>query len=752
MSDTDTVSIRERLLHLATSAALDELENTWLEAIERDEVEVGTFLEAAEILNRIGERERAIVLLTMLHDEIASKGSDADALRILRKIADSRPGDPDVRRKTVECVRRVHRELPALSALLEKSGLEGGKRIPDALAVFEEFTRFRPDRHVYHATGWGTGQVRAVDPRTGELTVDFEEDKGHRLPIDSAREIFELLDDEDLRSYKFSRLDEIRALAVEDPARVIRLVLRGRGGKAGSTEIRNDLRGAVVAHDSWSRWWTKARKEAARDPYIEVQEGTKPVYVLRDRPVDVGEEALATVRAAGSLDEAVSQARSFLRNARESMDLGSLVEALLERLRDPSAAVAEHGAGAVLEALLFLEDVRGAKGEDRGLPSPDELLREQMREALPEGESDPGRTAEAAGEILAGIRIQEYRNRFPDVLCRVLEEHWVDVYPDLLRGEGHDIWDIGITQLRKAGRDDIVRRMFTEMMEEPERHPLAFLAFARGLLHERYAGVPGLPDRVAVVLRLLHVCEKVQKRTSTLDPTTTKKILTRIEALLLDPKHHHLATALKSVSLEEMERIFHEVEASPYLSDDLKSAVQTTVARNHPELMRRRQKPFWEDGFLYSTSESIRRKQEEFRHLTEVKIPENSRAVGAAAALGDLSENSEYTAALEAQRLLTQKAEELRASLDRARVLEVQPVPDAVAAPGTLVHLRSHESGESVDYRLLGPWDAGADDRTISYLSPLGKSLLGKKAGEEVRAELPGGIEYFTLVSIDKLY
>ena len=65
------------------------------------------------------------------------------------------------------------------------------------------------------------------------------------------------------------------------------------------------------------------------------------------------------------------------------------------------------------------------------------------------------------------------------------------------------------------------------------------------------------------------------------------------------------------------------------------------------------------------------------------------------------------------------------------------------------IRLTNLESGQVVAYKILGPWDGGPEDGVLNYHSPLGMILLGKKVGEEVKAELPGGTERFKIVEID---
>ena len=788
-------STSETLAQLANCGAFDTLEEKWLESLPNASDRLEEYLQTSQILAEAGEKDRACVLLMMLYDDLWGKQLAEQALQVLQISAEIRPNEKTLRPKVVECVRAAFAGQPGLELFIEKSELEGARKVPDALAALLHYTRFRVGGHVFHSTGWGTGKIVDFDATTAELTIDFEEDKGHSIPVESARDIFQILDDDDLRVYKLSRRDELQDLIDNSPSEVIKLVLKSRGGKALAAEIRNELRESVIPTKVWSKWWTKARREAAKDSFIEIQDGTKPLYLLREKPVTVADEAAKAVAAAKSLPEAVSAARGFLRKAKDSVDPTALFGEIRKRIDATTEEERETRPGLILEALIFLEDgpaataddgialsatdffeqyVTGAAEEDADLASDDdgteaddETAAEPAADAETETQDESDDDGEGADEapvdpeleqhyaiittLLDDISIQEYRNRFVVIMCDVLPDHWPGLIVMLLRDSGPDLWDLGLTTLRKAGHTNLMVDLIHELMAHPVRFPESFLPFSRGYLAKKYDDLPDMPEAVRVIRQLIRLYEKCQRRRPPLDPADVKKILTRVETILLDPKTRHLETVFKTTSLEEMTRIFNEAEVSPYLSLELRNAIHTTVARSHPVLLTSKAAPIWEDEYLYATAESLDAKQEEFRILTEIKIPENSRAVGAAASLGDLSENSEYTSALESQRLLTEKAEELRAQLDRCRLIESVSIPENTCVQGTKVRLRNAD-GESRDYLVLGPWEAGEDDSIISYLSPLGKALMGHSAGDEVEAELPTGIVHFTIESIEAIY
>src|SRR5690606_10697360 len=136
-------------------------------------------------------------------------------------------------------------------------------------------------------------------------------------------------------------------------------------------------------------------------------------------------------------------------------------------------------------------------------------------------------------------------------------------------------------------------------------------------------------------------------------------------------------------------------------------AILRVVARRFPDITTKPERPFWEnEERIFVTAAGFARMREEHRVLVDEKIPANAEAIGNAAALGDLSENSEWEAAMEEQRTLTGRAEEMSRDIRKARLIEDQDVPDDVVAPGTQVTFTHLDDGSVTTYRILGPWDA----------------------------------------------
>ena len=125
------------------------------------------------------------------------------------------------------------------------------------------------------------------------------------------------------------------------------------------------------------------------------------------------------------------------------------------------------------------------------------------------------------------------------------------------------------------------------------------------------------------------------------------------------------------------------------------------------------------------------------------------KAIEVARGHGDLKENAEYHAAKERQGLIEGRILELKDKLSRAEVIDCKKVNSQRVVFGTVVSLLDLDTDEEITYQLLGPEESDVKNGSISVLSPLGKSLIGKEVGDEVLAQTPGGKREFEVMDIN---
>jgi transcription elongation factor GreA len=148
------------------------------------------------------------------------------------------------------------------------------------------------------------------------------------------------------------------------------------------------------------------------------------------------------------------------------------------------------------------------------------------------------------------------------------------------------------------------------------------------------------------------------------------------------------------------------------------------------------------------TKEGYEFLKKELEKLKRVERPANIRAIEEARAHGDLSENAEYAAAKDRQGFIEGRIGELEYKIANADVIEPDKLNKETAVFGSRVLLENIETGQDVEYQLVGPDESDIEKGRISVSSPLGKALLGKKPGDELVLQVPAGKRVYELVDI----
>lgn len=148
----------------------------------------------------------------------------------------------------------------------------------------------------------------------------------------------------------------------------------------------------------------------------------------------------------------------------------------------------------------------------------------------------------------------------------------------------------------------------------------------------------------------------------------------------------------------------------------------------------------------YLTREGLEKLKKELEYLKTIKRKEIAKALEKAISFGDLTENAAYQEAKEAQAFLEGRILELEDIIEKAVIISNQKKKDIVQI-GSIVTVKS--DGEKEKFQIVGPEEAKPLEGKISYQSPLGKSLLNKKSGEEVEVITPQGKIKYKILKIE---
>jgi len=123
-----------------------------------------------------------------------------------------------------------------------------------------------------------------------------------------------------------------------------------------------------------------------------------------------------------------------------------------------------------------------------------------------------------------------------------------------------------------------------------------------------------------------------------------------------------------------------------------------------------------------------------------------------ARAHGDLSENAEYKYAKERQGYVSAKLGQLKKRLADVAMMNLNDLPRDCAAYGSRVWLMDLKKSAKVEYKLVTTEEADAAQGMISTTSPIGRALMGKKAGDEITVQTPAGVKEFEVLKLKTIY
>ena len=149
------------------------------------------------------------------------------------------------------------------------------------------------------------------------------------------------------------------------------------------------------------------------------------------------------------------------------------------------------------------------------------------------------------------------------------------------------------------------------------------------------------------------------------------------------------------------------------------------------------------------TPEGYQKLIDELNYLTQVRREEIKKDIAEARSFGDLSENAEYDAARNEQAKTEARIKELEELIRNAKVIDEDTVDTSVVSIGSLVKLKG-AYGNVVEYSIVGSNEADPDKLKISDQSPIGRKLIGARAGTTLTVEVPSGKVVFDIVEVSR--
>ncbi|MFQ6049249.1 MAG: GreA/GreB family elongation factor, partial [Phycisphaerae bacterium] len=323
-----------------------------------------------------------------------------------------------------------------------------------------------------------------------------------------------------------------------------------------------------------------------------------------------------------------------------------------------------------------------------------------------------------------------------DAIRRELPADWPQIYLTALSVAPPQVCDMLAAALLSDNRAAQLQSAIEAAMARPAEHVGSLIWLWHGPQLTRPLA---LPSRIELLLRMLSALDELAE-VPPAQRALAQAARSRIRSAILAEKGGLLRRCLErldDVSLAAALR--RQVQRCGGLSAAARQDMLEAIQQAFPRLfVRSSDHPWDQPDVLYVTAQSWSRKEQELRQLVEVKLRDNARAIGEAAARGDLSENSEYKFALEERDLLRARIGRIQSQMAIARIITPADVPTDQVGVGSRVTLRNDQTNQTLEITILGPWEADIERGIYNYQAPAARRLLGLRPGQTVSLPIGG--------------
>jgi transcription elongation factor GreA len=604
----------------------------------------------------------------------------------------------------------------AVSALLAKN--------PSLKTAKAKLEAMEAGAYVVHRS-WGFGQIKSYDETAQRLLIDFKGKKAHPMDPVFCVTTLDVLPANHLLVRKETEPKAITTLIADNPAQLVAEALESYPNNAATVIEMEIVLAQVVGEDKFKKWWSVAKKAVAKDPRISIPEKKTECYVLRETPVSTEDEILEQFNATRSARRRIELAEELLGTATKK-DIKTDLSAILNGVTEAVKSSNQLDAAERLYGAAVRDDMAKLLGTDSsGFEPQQSALIANVRDLSEIAEKIPvhfqrrfldlilaTHPIEARDILFSLLKVSQGKFTTECINFLVEHDHATELAAALKRWQTEQnlrapvlLWIVKNRHSKKFAKllnDLITPRLLSSV----------FFAIDYEALQASNA------RRIPLADILSEDTDLISDLLSTADPETARDLA---NTLMLNQGFEELT---KKSLLARFIKIFPKIQS--LVAADAESK---------------------EEQLLVSQP-SFERKREEYENIVSKKIPENSKAIATAREHGDLKENSEYKMAKQDQQVLMAQKTALEKDLGRARVTDFKEASTDQVSVGTIVEVKNITTGQTVRYSLLGAWDSDPDKNILSYKTPFGAALLGKKTGDTVTVKTGASEDDYTIISI----
>ncbi len=723
---------REEIRDLLNHNRTQEAEDIWLQLLEDDPIDSELFLALSQEFEKKGFSKEASMLLNMSIPPLMEEQYIDDSIAIMKRIAQLAPKDEEAHEKTAEYLRTIFKDNPNIDKIIDVSGINIAiNPLQEVMDKIFNLTAFAPGDFCKHKS-WGMGKIVDINFDLQTITIDFYAKKNHKMDATLAVTALEKIPSDHISALKYKDLENLKALADNDPIELIKIVLNSfEDKKATLQEITDLLSPDVIEEKIWKKWWDKTKNQLKTCTYIMSPERKQRAYTLLDKPVTLEDKLLKKYNKLPNLEEKLIFISTQLKKQPKDMFAGQILTIFSDDLGKIIANTAESAPSLAFEAYYTLVSMKSL------MPTATEKSPFSTKELFEKSQN--------ISKPICSMSKMEYQKQAIEDIKTCFPEEWTSMYLELLKDLPFELIDDTIAELLKAN------------VSQKEVHNV--LQFAHDFIGDAEELLFWMAKNIAASNQksLCQPFENIvllEKLIDLLDLhnsgviSSSDRLFNKINDLIKKSNYQFVNKLLKQSTTDQKVHVAQTIMACASLDKSTKQSIVAKFIIDCPEVKNLMKSETTQTEAIYSSEKMFEKKQAELYHISNVLIPQNARDISTARAHGDLRENFEYKAAKEEQARLLRMKEELEGMLTKIRIIDYSKATDKSVSLATKVKLKDINNNKMVTYSILGVWDSIPEQGVISYLTPLAKELIGKKVGAEVEFSIGDDTNHYTIAEI----
>lgn len=632
------------------------------------------------------------------------------AVRILKIILNRDSKDDQARSELVFCLRQQYKGHSQLENCIIASDLTQSYRsVFDALAIFEKNIAFEVGNFVFHRT-WGVGRISKIEG--DELTIDFAKKRGHTMSLRMGISALKTLSKDHIWVLKATEKvkGELTKKVKEDIKWALKTLILSFDNSCDLKKMKLELVPSLLTQAEWTSWSVKARKILNEDPMFDLHPSIADSYIIKTTETPIDEKLLNEFKVKKNFFARVEIINKCQDKSSESfMEMIKYFQTFLHA----TSQVSEH----LICSYLLLNKI---KEENPSVPVNIDVSFAALYEKI---EDVPLTYTLIKDKELKKLFLLKVHDVIP-----TWQDEFIRLFPIAL---SDDI----IRALLLDGKEKMLQEKVLECYKNYRVYKEACIWIFKNVRDAEWFEGTSL-SMEDLIITLLHVLDATYREIASRKDTVENRKYNKAIHDILFGKDDLLFTFILEKDEDRVEKLYTLISDIKDLEPTIKASLRSHILGKYKDFkfvdVDIEGKVAHIHGLMV-TEKMLVVKNKELQEIQTVLMPQNARDLGYAMSLGDLRENAEYKAAKEEQSRLENLSKKLQEEIDKAEVFDPTRYSGDRVFFGTKVSILNEKTNVEENYTILGPWESDPTNGIISYMSPLGNSLLNTQVGDVVK-------------------